>query len=353
MEKPEESNFGKNLDELALHVGGKVDGDGSLVVTGVAGIREAMPGQLSFVINEKYASMAGKSAASALIVDRTIEIEGFDLIRVDDPSQAWEKLLELIKPPPIRFDAGVHSSAVVSPDAVLGEGVVVMANVTIEPGCSIGDGTIIYPGVYVGHECRVGDSCIFNPNVVIRERARIGSRVIIHAGAVIGSDGFGFVGEDGTYQKQDQFGSVVLEDDVEIGANVTIDRARFDTTRIGRGTKIDNLVQIAHNVVTGKNCIIISQTGIAGSSTLGNNVILAGQVGVVGHLNIGDNVRVAAQSGIGKDVPENEIMFGSPAIRHSDKKRELISMRKIPDMLKTVKGLLKRVSSLETQSKND
>jgi UDP-3-O-[3-hydroxymyristoyl] glucosamine N-acyltransferase len=224
---------------------------------------------------------------------------------------------------------------------------------TVEAGAVIGDRTLIYPGVYIGHQSRVGADCVLYPNVVIRERITLGDRVIVHGGSVIGADGFGYEPDGDKLRKQEQFGTVVVEDDVEIGANVTVDRARFDVTRIGRGTKIDNLVQIAHNVILGEGCIIVSQVGIAGSARIGKNVVLAGQVGIVGHLTIGDNVKVAAQSGIGKDIPAEEVYFGSPAIPIRDKKRELAAVKKLPGLLKAVRDLEKRLSRLEAQSEND
>lgn len=343
----------KKLKEIADYLGGELEGDGERMITGIAGIQDALPGHLSFVASEKYASIARKSAASALIVGKKLEIEGFDLIRVGDPSLAWNRILDLVKPIPIRFNPGVHQSAVVSSEATLGDGVVVMANATVERGASVGDRTVVYPGVYIGHDCRIGADCILYPNVVIRERAVLGDRVIVHGGAVIGADGFGYAGEDGRRQKQEQFGNVVLEDDVEIGANVTIDRARFDSTRIGRGTKIDNLVQIAHNVVIGENSIIISQTGIAGSTRIGKNVIMAGQVGVAGHITVGDNVRVAAKSGVTKSVAADETLYGNPAGNYTEKRREVVSLRKLPELLEAVKALSERVSRLEAQSEND
>jgi len=344
----------KTLGEIAEFIGGELEGNGDLIITSVAGIQDAGPGQLSFIIDEKYISHVSASKASALIVARGIEVEGFDLIRVDDPASAWKRILDLIRPPSVEFDKGIHNSAVISKDARVSDDSTIMANVVIEAGAVVESGSVIYPGVYIGLDSKVGNNCLIYPNVTIRERITIGNSVIIHSGSVIGSDGFGYEpDETGRLKKQEQFGAVVLEDDVEIGANVTIDRARFDVTRIGRGTKVDNLVQIAHNVIIGENCIIISQTGIAGSARLGKNVILAGQVGVVGHLTIGDNVKVAAKSGISKDVPDNAILFGQPAINHTEKKREIISIRKLPGLLKTVKALAERVERLESQSENN
>jgi UDP-3-O-[3-hydroxymyristoyl] glucosamine N-acyltransferase len=343
----------KTLKEIAELLGGTVKGDGDLAVTGLSGIDDAGPGQLSFVADKKFAARAKKSRASALVVPGDLKLEGFDLICVDDVTAAWEKVLDLIRPAPIRFDVGVHPSAVVSGEAKLGSEVIVMAHAVVEPGAEIGDRTVIYPGVYVGHDVSIGRDCRLYPNVVLRERVILKDRVILHAGTVIGADGFGYA-EDGKRRlKQEQFGTVILEEDVEVGANVAVDRARFDVTRIGRGTKIDNLVQIAHNVVIGENSIIISQTGIAGSARIGKNVILAGQVGVAGHIKIGDNVTVAAKGGVTKSTASNQVLYGNPAGDIRQRRREVASLRKLPGLIEKVRELSERLRRLEAQSEND
>jgi UDP-3-O-[3-hydroxymyristoyl] glucosamine N-acyltransferase len=343
----------KTLKEIAAIMGGKVKGNADLAITGLSGIEDAGPGQLSFVADKKFAARAKKCNASALIVPKDLALEGFDLICVDDVISAWEKALDLIRPAPIRFESGVHPGALVSKEAKLGKEVTVMAHSVVEPGAEIGDRTVIYPGVYVGHGVKIGKDCLLYPNVVLRERVILEDRVILHAGTVIGADGFGYAEDGNRRLKQEQFGTVILEEDVEAGANVTVDRARFDVTRIGRGTKIDNLVQIAHNVVIGENSIIISQTGIAGSARIGKNVILAGQVGVAGHIKIGDNVTVAAKGGVTKSTSSNQVLYGNPAGEIRQRRREVASLRKLPGLLEKVRELSERLKKLEAQSEDD
>jgi UDP-3-O-[3-hydroxymyristoyl] glucosamine N-acyltransferase len=280
-------------------------------------------------------------------------VEGFALIRVDDPDHAWGQLLELVKPPAIEIPAGVHERAFVAENARLGKGVAVMAHATVMDGATIGDGTVIYPYVYIGHGTTVGRGCLIYPAVMIRERVELGDRVVVQPGAVIGSDGFGFSEKNGRHVKQEQFGTVVIEDDVEIGANVTVDRARFHETRICRGTKIDNLVQIAHNVSVGCDSVIVSQTGISGSCRIGNRVKIGGQVGIVGHLTIGDDAAVAAGSGVVKNLEGKKVYFGTPAQERIEAYRQVAAVRRLPGLLKTIKQLEERIARLEAQSGND
>lgn len=343
----------KTLTEIAALVGGAVDGDGDIVIKGLAGIREAGPDTLSFVSNDKYIHLIDGARAAALVVNRDLPVEGFSLIRVDDPALAWDRLLELVKPPAVELPEGVDPTAFVAETAVVGKGVRIAQNAVVMDGVRIGDGTVIFPNVYVGHGSHLGADCLLYPNVVIRERTEIHDRVVIQPGAVIGSDGFGYHESKGRIVKQEQYGIVVLEDDVEIGANVTIDRARLHETRIGRGTKIDNLVQIAHNVHVGEQTMLVSQVGVAGSTRLGRGVIMAGQSGAAGHLNIGDGVIVAARAGVTKDVAAGEVVFGNPAGKRVAKQREVIGIRKIPALLETVRTLKERIARLEAQSGND
>ena len=267
--------------EIAQLVGGELAGNPDTVVTGMAGIREAQPGDLSFVASPKYISAVKTTKASVVILARKASVEtACTLIRVDDPAAAFAKVVERIAPPPIKFEAGVHPTAVVASTAKLGRNVSVQPTAVIEDGVVIGDRTVIGAGSYVGHGAQIGADCMLYARVVVRERTIIGNRVIVHGGVVLGADGFGFETVNGKYRKIPQVGIVEICDDVEIGANTTIDRARFGKTRIGRGTKIDNLVQIAHNCVIGEDCIICGLVGLAGSTIIGNRVTLAGQVGI-------------------------------------------------------------------------
>jgi UDP-3-O-[3-hydroxymyristoyl] glucosamine N-acyltransferase len=258
-------------------------------------LAEATPGEISFFGNRKYIAALRRTRASAVFVPADFaESTTPAQVRVSNPAKAFEQLVLQFAPKPITFAPGVHSSAVVDPSARLGERVSIQPHAVIEEGATIGDDTIIGAGSYIGHETTIGSACLIYPLVTVRERSRIGSRVIIHSGAVIGADGFGFEMVDGRQQKIQQFGIVQIDDDVEIGANTTVDRARFGRTWIQQGVKIDNLVQIAHNVVIGKNSVIVAQTGISGSTRVGERVTMAGQVGIVGHVEIADGSIIAA-----------------------------------------------------------
>jgi UDP-3-O-[3-hydroxymyristoyl] glucosamine N-acyltransferase len=266
---------------------------------------------------------------------------------------AFAKVVSLVLPDDTKRPSGLHPTAIVSPTAKLGKNVAVGAYTVIDDKAQIGEGTIIYSGCYIGSNTKIGKDCLIYPHVSIRERIEIGDRVIIHCGTVIGSDGFGFAAVKGVQEKIPQIGTVLVEDDVEIGANVTIDRARFDKTIIGRGTKIDNLVQIAHNVIIGENCIIVAQAGISGSTVLGKNVTLAGQAGLVGHINIGDGAICAAQSGVTKSVPPNTMVSGYPAKPHEVAKRVNACVQSLPELYKKIKELEDKVKELQERLKKN
>src|SRR5258707_11823934 len=283
--------------------GGELVGDPKLKITGAASLGEATSGEISFFGNRRYISLLRKTRASAIFVPPDSgEPLAAAQVRVSDPTKAFEEVVLKFAPKPITFASGIHSSAIIGSSVRLGERVSIQPHAVIEDGSEIGDDTIIGAGSYIGHETTIGATCMIYPLVTIRERSRIGSRVIIHSGAVIGADGFGFELVDGRHQKIQQLGIVQIDDDVEIGANTTVDRARFGRTWIQEGVKIDNLVQIAHNVVVGRNSIIVAQTGISGSTRVGERVTIAGQVGIVGHVEIGDGTVIAAQSGISKNI---------------------------------------------------
>ena len=336
----------KTLRELAEYVHGTVVGDDTLVISAVAGIEEAEPGQITFLANPKYRAKLLETRASAVIVSHGEEVPDIAMIQVSDPYLAFAQILTVFseKKHPL---VGVHETCVIGENVVLGEQCAIGAHVTIGNQVTIGDRTIMYPGVVVGDNVTIGSDAIIYPNVSILQDVSIGHRVIIHSGTVIGSDGFGFAPDGEGYYKIPQVGTVVIEDDVEIGANVTIDRAALGKTHIRRGVKIDNLVQIAHNVVIGENSIIVSQVGISGSTKVGNHVTLAGQVGLVGHIQIGDHVMIGAQSGVTKSVPDNATLSGSPAVNHRLWKKSQVSLLKLPDALKTIRTLEKRVRELE------
>lgn len=341
----------KTLKEIAECIGGEIVGDDGIVIKGVAGIKEAVEGDLTFLANPKYFPLLEKTRASAVITSRDVGESKKTIIRTDNPSLAFSQVLTLISPKGIAQPKGIHPSAIVGKQVTLGKNVSLGPYVVVEDGALIGDNTVVYAGTFIGAHTKIGSDTLIYPHVSIREHITIGSRVIIHSGTVIGSDGFGFVTIKGEHFKIPQIGTVEIGDDVEIGANVTIDRARFDKTIIAKGTKIDNLVQIAHNVSIGENSIIVSQVGIAGSTVIGKNVTLAGQSGVVGHISIGDNAIVMAGSGVSKPVAENETVFGYPARRADAAKKAHAALYNLPRLYKTITELKIRIETLEEKLK--
>ena len=334
----------KTAREISELVGGELVGDGDVVVTRLTSILTAGKGDVTFLARSAYAARARASQASVIIVGRDWkEPLTQTFVRVDNPSAAFQHLAEAVAPPPVKFPPGIHPTAVIPPDASLGKGVSVQAYAVIEPGAVIGDDTVIGAYVYVGHEARIGSQCMIFPYAVIRDRCLVGNRVIMHPGVVIGADGFGYDSGPQGHKKIPQVGIVEIEDDVEIGANSTIDRARFDRTFVGRGTKIDNLVQIGHNCVIGRHVIICSQVGISGSCVIGNGVILAGQVGLADHLNIGDGAIALAKSGLHKDVPPKGKVLGAVA-RPANEEMKLEAFKvRLPELFARVKKIESRL----------
>jgi UDP-3-O-[3-hydroxymyristoyl] glucosamine N-acyltransferase len=329
--------------EIAARLGGHVFGDASTFLTGFAPATTAKPGDLTFAENEVYFARAEQSAATAILIDGNFASSQKILIRVPNARIAFAKVLPLFFPEP-EFECGIHPSAVIASSAQIDP------SAHIGPCCAVGDHVrigaraVLQGGNHVDADCQLGDDVHLFPGAIIYSGTRIGHRVRIHAGAVIGSDGFGYVLDGGVHLKVPQIGHVIIHDDVEIGANVTIDRGALGPTVIGKGTKVDNLVQIAHNVSTGENCLIVAQTGIAGSTKLGHYVTLAGQVGVAGHLKIGNRATIAAQSGIMRDIGEGEKWFGSPAQPDRQTKRQLLALQQLPELLKRVAELEKKLS---------
>jgi len=331
------------LKELAALCGGELRGDPALEIDGAASLSEAVAGEITFYADPRYLARLRQTRASAVFVP--LDFSGQTAaaqISVANPSKAFEQVVLKLAPKPIAFTPGIHPTAVVDPTAKIGSGISIQPHAVIESGATIGDNAVIGAGSYIGHESIIGASCLIYANVTIRERTRIGARVIIHSGAVIGADGFGFEFVEGRYQKIPQLGIVQIDDDVEIGANTTIDRARFGRTWIQEGVKIDNLVQIAHNVIIGKHSIIAAQTGISGSTRVGEKVMMAGQVGVIGHLTIEDNTIIAAQSGISKDLPGGA-WFGSPAVPLPEAKRQIAWIHRLGKLFDRVKAIEKKL----------
>jgi UDP-3-O-[3-hydroxymyristoyl] glucosamine N-acyltransferase len=335
------------LRELAEKLGCRLVGDGEIEVRGLASFEEAMGGEVTFAADPRHLSRLEATRASAVIVRDGVPASAKPTLLASDPYLAFIRALRLFYPPE-QPAPGVHPSSIVGPGVRLAEGVSIGPLSYIEEGVVIGARSSVGPQVYIGRGSSVGADCRVYPQVMIRERVEIGDRVILHSGAVIGSDGFGYVRDgSGARVKIPQVGRVVLEDDVEIGANVTIDRATMGTTRLKRGTKIDNLVQIAHNVTVGEDTVVAAMTGISGSTTIGDRVTLAGQVGIVDHVTIGDNVTVGAQSGVTKDLPSGVIVLGSPATPHLEFKRSLAAVNQLPRLLKRLQAIEARLSALE------
>lgn len=338
------------LAELAKAVDGVVRGDASRRITGVRGIDEAGPDDLTWIAHEKYASLLRASRAGAVLVDRHFGETPMPAVLCDDPAFAVTRVLALFAPPAPAPAIGVHPTAVVSGSAVLGAGVRIGPGCVVADGARLGDRSVLHANVFVGEQTEIGADCVLWPGVVVRERCRLGARVVVHPNATIGADGFGYHYRDGVHYKIPQIGTVEIGDDVEIGAGSCIDRAKFGATRIGAGSKIDNLVQIAHNVELGAGCIIVAQCGIAGSARLGRFVVLGGKVGVRDHVALGDGVKVTACSCISKDFPPGTVLNGIPAVEHQQMMREQAHVRRLPELAATVKELSRRIEALESSA---
>ncbi len=333
--------------KLAELVGGELVGNGDVVLTGVNSLDSASDGDISFLGNKKYAKQVADTAAAAVLVGKdfdTASVSGKTLIVCDNPNGAFAKAVELFAPPPVEYPPGVHPAAVVADSATLGEGVHVGPCAVVEPGASIGDGTVVGAGCYVGHNVEIGANTLIYPNVSIRERCVVGSRVIIHSGTTIGSDGYGFEAGPMGIVKIPQVGIVRIGDDVEIGANCAIDRARFGETHLKQGVKLDNLVHVAHNVVVGEFSMLIGQCGIAGSTKIGRGAIIAAQAGINGHITIGDGAKVAGTAGVVKDVPPGGVVVGTPAEPQRDFMARIILPKTVAKLKAKVEELEKKIA---------
>ncbi len=338
------------LKEIAEVVNGQLSGDGNLVIEGVGSLTEAKKGEITFLASPRYRSKVSETKASAIIIGEEIELPKIPSVRTKNPYLAFSRIINLLVPPK-RPAAGIDKTAILGKGVKLGEDIAIGAYVVIGNGVVIGDRTVIFPGTYIGDKVVVGKDALLYSNVTVREEVIIGDNVIIHPGAVIGSDGFGYATEKGKHHKVPQVGTVEIENGVEIGANVTVDRATLGKTTIGEGTKIDNLVQIGHNVRIGKNCLIVSQVGISGSTEVGDNVILAGQAGLVGHITIGNNAIVGAQAGVTKSVPANTIVSGYPAREHRKAKEINAQLNRLPKLYEEIKGLKQDIEKIRKKIK--
>lgn len=333
------------LKDIAAVLDGQITGDAELEINGVAGISDAKDGDITFVADKKWLKGLKDCGASAVILKEEIKDLGKPQIIVQNPLYGFSKLLGIFYPAS-HPDKGISGYAFISEKASLGENISVQPFAFISDGVKIGSGSIIYPNVFIGENVAIGSNCIIYPNAVIQHEVIIGSRVIIHSGAVVGSDGFGYVQEGGVYHKIPQIGTVIIEDDVEIGANTTIDRATTGVTIIGRGTKIDNLVQIGHNVRVGSNVIFVSQTGIGGSSEIGDGVILGGQVGVADHVTIEAGTMIAAKSGVMGKVTRG-IYSGAPALPHKDWWKAIAIFKNLPELKRKVDDLDEKIRQMQ------
>jgi UDP-3-O-[3-hydroxymyristoyl] glucosamine N-acyltransferase len=334
------------LRDIARLLSAEAEGDGALEIHRVAKIEEAGDGDITFLANPKYAKYLASTRASAVIVSKGLPPPGAGapaLLRVDDPYLAFLKVLQLLEPPRDPLPPGIHATAIVAASAVLG------TNVRV--GAYVGNDAMICHGVVLGDAVEIGAGALLYPHVTVREGCMLGARTVVHSGTVIGSDGFGFAPKtDGTYEKIPQRGIVVVEDDVEIGANCAIDRATIGETRIKKGAKLDNLIQVAHNVVIGENTVIAAQAGVSGSTRLGNNCMVGGQVGFTGHLTIADHTKIGAQSGVHRSIAEaGKTYFGSPAYPHREAFRMQGALTQLPELLAEVRRLKEHIERLEKE----
>lgn len=339
---------GKTLQELAEYLGGTVRGNGSVIISGLAPLENAGPDKVTFLANPKYAAKVAETGAGAVLMSPGGEAYGRNVIELANPYLGFAKLLTLFHTTP-HPPLGIMPGAIIGSDVTMAEGVTIYPGAVVGNNVTIGDRVVIYPGAVIYDGVTIGDDTVIHANAVVRERCRIGKRCKLQPGAVIGSDGFGYAPDGSSYYPIPQIGIVMLENDVEIGANATVDRAALEVTLIKRGTKLDNLVQVAHNCQIGEDCMIVSQVGIAGSSKIGNHVTLAGQVGVVGHVTIGDNVIVGAQGGVPGSLAANAYYSGSPAMPHKEWLRAMGVIPKLPDMRKKMIELEKKIAALEAR----
>jgi len=334
------------LADVAVYVEGELDGNPDIDIVGVSSLAEAQQGEITFITHKRYLPELARTKASALIASYDFPTT-LPSIRVKNPSLAFARLLALFHPKP-EISGGVDERAALGKEVKIGAGVTIFPFAYIGDRVEIGHHVVIYPGVFIGHDSSIGDETTLYPNVTIYDHVSIGRRVVIHSGSVIGSDGFGFVqDEKGRHHKIPQIGEVVIEDDVEIGSNVSIDRASLQKTIIGRGSKLDNLVHVGHNTIVGEDALLLAQVGLSGSCRVGNHVILGGQVGVIDHITIGDHVAVMGQSGIVKDIPPRSTMSWTPAMPHTLWRRVQALLPKLPEFVRTIHQLAQRVEVIE------
>ena len=337
-----------SLQEIAQKINGEVFGDENIMINGIQSLSDANEGQISFLGNKKYASQLATSKAAAVIVGKdfnTNDAAGHSLVICEQANTSFAKAIELFAPPPVEYSPGIHPAAVVAESASIGEGVHIGACAVIGDDSVIGNNSVIEAGTVIGSEVKIGENCLIYANVSIRERCILGNRIIIHPGTVIGSDGYGFEAGPMGIVKIPQVGIVQIDDDVEIGSNCTIDRARFGKTWLKMGVKLDNMVHVAHNVVVGEFSMLIGQSGVAGSAKIGKGVIVAAKAGINGHITIGDGAQIAGTSGVLKDVPAGAKVAGTPAESPRDLMARLVLPKTVAKLQKKVKELEKKLNS--------
>ncbi|MGH8014577.1 MAG: UDP-3-O-(3-hydroxymyristoyl)glucosamine N-acyltransferase [Candidatus Zixiibacteriota bacterium] len=343
MKNPRTNRVELTTGELAQKIGAKIVGDESVLIRGAAPIESAGPDEITFVANKLYSKFLADTKAGAVILDNDTPGPGKSILRHPHPYLGFAQAIDILYPPEAETRGGVHAASVVDKGSEVDETAQIGPFCHIETGSTIAGNSRLISSIYIGKNVSVGNNCLIYPGGMIMDNSRIGNNVIIHSSTVIGSDGFGFIPTGEGIKKIKQIGWVEIGNDVEIGSNVSVDRGALGPTRIGDGTKIDNLVQIAHNVQIGKNCLIVAQVGISGSTKLGNNVVLAGQVGLTGHIEIGDGVVVAAQSGVSKSIPAGKTFFGYPAREIMETKRIEAALSRLPELLKRVRELEKKL----------
>jgi len=347
--------MGRTLRQIAEHLRQngfdvRQHGPDDLAIHSVATLEQAGPGQISFLANRKYTKLLERTSASAVLLpSKGAAPDGVAQLRVNDPYYALPFVIEFVHGRREHPFTGVSDRACIDPTATVGANAAIAHDVTICKDAAVGANAVIYPGCFIGPRCRIGDDVLLFPNVVIYEGCVLGNRVTIHAGTVVGNDGFGYATHEGVHHKIPQIGNVIVEDDVELGSNCSIDRGGLDSTVIGRGSKFSNLIAIGHGTKIGPHCLLVAQVGIAGSTKLGHHVTLGGQVGVVGHIQIGSQVTVGAKAGVTHDVQDNQTLLGQPAVNIGNARRQMMSISKLPQMRQQLRQLQQQVAALQQQ----
>ena len=343
----------RTLGEIAEHVGGRLCGDPTLPISAVATLSQARQGDISFLVNRKYERQVETTSASAVIVGPQFESASVPLLVVDDPHFAFMQVMVLLHGHRQHKETGISPGARIAETAEIGAGCHIHDFVTIADGAKIGDGCIIYPCAYIGEGASIGDHSVIHPSVTIYEKSRVGRHVIINANSTIGVDGFGYATHDGQHHKVPQIGTVIIEDEVEIGSSCTIERGTLDDTVVGKGSKLGDLVTIGHGTQLGPHCLLVAQTGVAGSTTIGHHCVMGGQVGIVGHITIGNGVTVGAQAGVVNNIPDGETVLGAPAIEASQARRAYTVLQYLPEMRQDIRSLKNRLRKVAAHIKTN